>query len=255
MKRLFFCVIIFSVFLIPDVFPFAVEPSRLEFSVPAGGKRSKSITIDNTRGDGPVHVKIYAQDVTILPDGTSDYLPAGSTEWSCTNWIKVVPSEIDVPLGKEKAVRVSVDTPQGIKGGRYAVLFFEQGGLPGPIKGVSVNLRVGILIGVKVPGTEIYKARLADLSFNKPRTVEVNVFNEGNVLIRPEGKIKVINARGKRVASIGLNTKKMGILPQNARKLEVALDDSLPAGKYTLKAEVDFGADYLLVGELPIDIE
>ena len=61
-------------------FSFSVEPARIELSVPAGKQRGKSVTINNSRSDAPVHIKVYAQDIVFLPDGTNNFQSPGTTE-------------------------------------------------------------------------------------------------------------------------------------------------------------------------------
>jgi hypothetical protein len=84
----------------------------------------------------------------------------------------------------------------------------------------------------------------------------VSIFNEGNILIRPKGRIKILDARGKKkLKQIDFNQRELGVLPKTLRKFYVELKEPLASGKYVLKAEIDYGTKYLLVGELPIDIE
>lgn len=255
MKKIFFCSLLITLSLIySDVFSFSIEPARVELTIPAGRQKGKTIMLDNSKGDTPLHIKIYLQDLNYLSDGTSDFLPPGSTEWSCADWVKVVPAEVDIPAGKIKNVRVSIEVPDGVKGGGYSTLFFEAG-MPGPNKGIGINFRMGVMVLVTVQGTEVYQAKLSDFVFNKPEDIEVSIFNQGNVLVRPNGEVKFINSKGKRVKSLDLNPRKLGILPSTVRKFGVKLDSKLPAGKYTLKTEIDFGQDYLLVGELLTDFD
>jgi len=255
MRKIFFCsLLVILSFIYSDVFAFSIEPARVELTIPAGRQKGKTIMLDNSQGDTPLHIKIYPQDLNYLPDGTSDFLPAGSTEWSCSEWIKVVPDEIDVPAGKIKNVRVSIEVPKGVDGGRYSTLFFEAG-MPSSSKGIGINFRMGVMVLVTVRGTEVYQAKLSDFVFNKPEDIEVSIFNESNVLVRPNGEVKFINSKGKRVKSLDLNPNKLGILPSTVRKFAVKLDSKLPAGKYTLKTEIDFGQDFLLVGELLTDLD
>lgn len=254
MKKILFWLFVFLIFSFQDAFSFSIEPARIELVIPAGRQKGKTILIDNSKADTPLHVRIYPQDIADLPDGTHDFLPIGSTDWSCSSWIKVVPEELDIPAGKAKSVRVSVEIPLSVRGGRYSTLFFEAG-LPGQSKGIGVNLRIGAMVLVTVPGTENFKARLSNISFTPPRDIEVSIFNEGNVLLRPAGKIKILAAKGKRIKSLDFNPQKLSILPGSLRKFNLQLGEALPKGVYTLRAEIDFGEEYLLVGELPVNLE
>ena len=237
-------------------FSFSLEPARVELSVPTGKRRGKAVLINNSRSDTPIHLKVYVQDVIYLPDGTNDYVPPGSTDWSCASWLSITPTELDVPAGKTAEVRISATAPEGAQGGHYAIIFFETGALPSDQPGVGVNFRLGALTEVTVPGTEQRQARIAKLSLAKPRRLLVDLFNEGNVLIRPKGKIKVFDQRGKRVGQIDFNAERLGVLPKTLRSYQASLQRlSLSRGAYRIQAEIDYGTKYLLVGELPLSVE
>ena len=234
-------------------FSFSVEPSRIELEVPAGKQRGKTVRVDNSKSDQPLHIKIYAQDVIFLPDGTSEFPASGSTSWSCTQWVTVVPQEVDIPAGKIREVRVSVTAPEEAKGGYYAMVFFESS--PSYLeKGVGINFRIGAFTQVTIPNTQVYQAKLADLSMGAQRGLQLALFNEGNVLIRPKGRVKVLNARREKVAHVEFNPQRLGVLPKTARMFHTTMGN-LAAGDYHLRAEIDYGSRYLLVGELDVHLE
>jgi len=236
-----------------EALAFGVEPSRIELSIAGGKQKGATVTISNLRSPEPLHIRIYAQDIMFLPDGTNDYLPVGSTDWSCSRWIKVVPEELDIPAGGTVNVRVSIAVPEEAKGGYYSMLFFETGGFSP--EGLSINFRIGALVDISVLNTEVRQAKIENISFVKPDQFVVDVFNEGNVLVRPGGKIKILDARGKRIKQVSFNSSRVGVLPKTLRKFTVDLEQPLSRGKYTAKAEIDYGTKYLLVGELPIEVE
>lgn len=227
-------------------FSFSVEPSRIELSIPPGKQRGKSVRINN-RSEKPIHIRTYTQDVIFLPDGTSDFPDPGSTAWSAAKWVKVVPAEFDLPPGGMQEARVTVQLPEQASGGYYAMVFFET--LPSYAeKGLGINFRIGALTQVTVPDTEAYQAKLANLTVPSPSSAIVELFNEGNVLIRPKGKIKLLDAREKRVAQLEFNPQRLGVLPTSLRQFSVELP-ALPPGTYRLRAEIDYGTRYLLIGE------
>ena len=237
-------------------FSFSLEPARIELSVPVGKRRGKVVLVNNTRAEQSLHVKIYVQDVVYLPDGTNDYVPPGSTEWSCASWLSITPTELDVSAGKSAEVRVSAVAPEGAQGGHYAIVFFETSPTYTEQQGVGVNFRLGALTEVVVPKTEQHQATLAKMSLTKPREVGVDIFNEGNVLVRPKGKVKIFDQHGKRVGQVDFNPQRLGVLPKTLRSFQVPLDRvSLSRGTYRVKAEIDYGTKYLLVGELPFSVE
>ena len=230
-------------------FDFSIEPARVELAVPAGKRRGKTVVINNSKSDHATHLTVYVRDVLYLPDGTHDFPPPGSTEWSCASWLQATPTELDVPAGQMGEVRISALAPADAVGGHYAIVFFETA--PAYEQGsIGVNFRVGALVEVLVPGTEVQAAKLANLSFLPPKMIQADVFNEGNALIRPKGKIKIFDGANQRVAQITFNPNRLGVLPKTLRTFPTTLETPLTSGTYRVRAELDYGTKQLLVGEL-----
>ena len=238
--------------LVPEgvawAFGFSVEPTRAELSVPAGKRRGQTLTVRNAKPDEAIHLKIYARDVLYMPEGKIEFPPAGSTDWSCASWIQIAPAELDVPAGASRDVRISVTAPPDATGGRYAMVFFETGASYAA-EGIGVNFRVGALIETVIRGTEERQAQLKELVVTSPADVEVSLFNDGNILVRPTGQIKVFDAGGKKIAQTLFNPTMLGVFPQTLRKITTKLEPPLSPGPYRLRVEVDYGVPTLLVGE------
>ena len=229
-------------------FGFSVEPTRAELSVPAGQRRGQTLTVKNSKPDEAIHLRVYVRDVLYLPEGKIEFPPPGSTEWSCANWIQLVPEELDLPPGASRDVRVSVVAPPDATGGRYAMVFFESGASYAT-EGIGVNFRVGALIETVIRGTEQRQLELKDLGVASPSEVEASFFNDGNILVRPTGQIKIFDTSGKKVAQASFNSNKLGVFPKTLRKIVTKFDPPLPSGLYRLRVEVDYGVPMLLVGE------
>lgn len=245
----------YGLLLYRNAFAFSVDPARIELEIAAGRQKGVMVSIDNRESQEPLHIKIYPQDIVYQPNGEYEYPAAGTTAWSCANWIKVTPSEIDIPAGKKASVRVSVTVPGGIKGGYYSMLFFESG-TSYTAQGLGINFRIGALVGVSVANTQERMAELADFSFKAPNEIEVDIRNKGNVLIRPKGKIKIQDVSGKAKAKqVDFNLHAQSILPNTSRKFSIELDQPLLKGSYKIRAEIDYGTKKLLIGELPVDLK
>ncbi len=230
-------------------FGFSVEPARVQISVPAGKRRGQTLTVRNDRPDEAIHFTVYVRDVIHLPDGTHDYPPPGSTEWSGASWIQVVPTELEVPAGGSRDVRVSVLAPPDAAGGHYAVVFFEAGPSYAGQEGISVNFRVGAIVEAVVRGTERVAAQLQDVAFSEPSAIRAEVFNGGNVLIRPAGSVRVFGVDGQKVRQVPFNPSLLGVLPRTLRSISSPIAEPLPPGRYRARVELDYGASTLLVGE------
>jgi hypothetical protein len=235
-------------------FTFSVDPPRAELVIPPGKRRGKTITINNTKADQPSHLVTYVTDVIFLPDGTHDFPPAGSTEWSAAKWIQVSPTELDVPAGKSAEVRISASVPEDAKGGYYAMVFFES--MPSYTQpGIGVNFRIGALVDITVPGTAVLQAKLANLAVSPPQSILIDIYNEGNVLIRPKGRLKIFDPSGGKVSQEDFNPDRLGVLPRTLRRFTHKLKTPLTRGTYRLRAELDYGARQILLGELPLVVQ
>ena len=120
--------------------------------------------------------------------------------------------------------------------------------------GIGVNFRIGAVVEAVVPGTQRYDMRMTNLTFEPAKGAHVSLFNEGNLLVRPKGALKIFDASGRKVHQQPFNRAALGVLPKSARMLTQPIDAALAPGRYRVTAEVDYGARTLIVGELPIDI-
>jgi hypothetical protein len=234
-------------------FGFSVEPSRIELVVPAGKRRGQSVIVKNGRSE-PLHLTTYVRDIIYLPDGTSDFPPEGSTDWSCAAWVHVVPNELEIPANSSQEVRVSVIAPSEAEGGKYAMLFFETGPSYASGDGIGVNFRIGALVQAVIPGTERYEASMKNLTVTPPSEIRTDIFNNGNLLLRPKGQIKIFEVGGKKVRQLSFNPNLLGVLPSTLRSFSTTLEEPLPSGSFRVKIEVDYGAKNILVGERSFDI-
>lgn len=237
-------------------FGFSVEPARVQVSVPPGKRRGQTLTVRNAKADAAVHLTAYVRDVIYKPDGSLEFPPPKSTEWSCADWIQVIPSELEIPPKSSREVRVSISAPSDAQGGRYAVIFFETGPSLAEKDSITVSFRVGAVVETIVRGTERIGASLKGMAFvAEPQAIRVDVFNDGNVLVRPRGQVRVFDANGKRLRQVELNSQQLGVLPRTLRSFSTELKEPLPAGLYRVRAEVDYGVRTVLVGEHAFEVK
>jgi len=255
---------IFTAFLIiVSFFPAAahamkmnIDPARVEVTMKPGEDTTGSIIVLNYDEEKPVRVKAYIQDLVYLPDGSNDFLKLGSTPWSLNDWIRIGPTEFDIPPGKQETVRYMISMPKGATGGRYGMIFFETVPAPSEIKrvGASINFRLGSVVLVTAEGTAAVNAKLKGLSVKPPEKggpVEISwtVYNDSNILVRPIGSVKIIDAGKKEVATIDANKLKEGVFPKTARTFSSQYKETLPKGLYHVQIVLDYGGEALLGGQ------
>lgn len=239
-----------------------IDPARVEITAKPGEEKSGVVTVLNYDESTPVRIKAYVQDLVYLPDGSNDFLKPGSTPWSMGEWIKIGPTEFNIPPGKQEQVRYLISVPKDAKGGRYGIIFFETVPTPSEAKGAgaTVNVRLGSIILVTVDGTSVIKAKLTTMytgTTDKGFEISWTVYNNSNILIRPFGTIKIIDSAKKEVATIDANKEKSGILPQTNRKFTVLYKDiaKLPKGDYYAQVVLNYGGQALLGGQTKFRID
>ncbi|NQT46188.1 MAG: hypothetical protein HQ593_01755 [Candidatus Omnitrophica bacterium] len=244
-----------------------IDPPRVSLSVAPGKQKSSYITVSNMGSDQPMYVRAYLEDVVYLPDGTNEFLPIGSTPWSCGEWAQLRPAEFEIPPNREESVKITVKVPEGIEGGRYAVVFFETTGPTAkPKEGgtANISLRLGSILSVIVPGTEVYDAKLINFGVSLEEAeeegkdiykVSCTIFNQGNVLIRPKGSVKIIDSAEVKVAEISVNADQSGILPRTSQNFLVDIDRELAGGDYTAQVIIDYGGEELIAGQTSFSVK
>ena len=244
-----------------------IDPPRISLSIAPGKQKSSYVTVSNMGSDKPMYVRAYLEDVVYLPDGTNEFLPIGSTPWSCGEWVQLRPTEFEIPPNREESVKITVKAPEGVEGGRYAIVFFETTGPTARSKeGGTANicLRLGSILSVVIPRTEIYDAKLINFGVNLENPedekkdiykISCTIFNQSNVLIRPKGSVKIIDSADIKVAEISLNNDQSGILPRTSRNFLVDIDRELAGGDYTAQVIVDYGGEELIAGQTSFSVE
>jgi hypothetical protein len=240
-----------------------IDPPRAEITVKPGEEKSGFIVVQNKDEVGSTHVKAYAEDVVYLPDGSNDFLPLNSTPWSLGDSIKIGPTEFDIPAGKQVMVRYVVSLPKDAKGGRYGVIFFEAGVPPAEVVkiGANINLRIGTMLLVTAQNTAIFKAKIKELGVTpaeekgKPLTIACVIYNEGNVIARPSGSVKIIDAAKALVAEVPMNKEKGGVMPDTARTYYAECKELLKKGVYHAQVVLDYGGSSLLGGQTKFEIK
>ncbi len=262
MKKPVFLITILIFLCLTDYCAYAfrmnIDPPRLEISVESGQEKGGYITVTNYDEENTIHVKVYINDLVYLPDGSNDFLPEGTTPWTVADWLKIGPTEFDLPPAEQVKVRYVVEVPEGVRGGRYGVAFFEVSPSLRELKGrtsAAINVRLGSIFLITVQGTEEYRAGIQDVRVGKPDRdgafeIYCTVRNGGNVLIRPNGPVKIIDSSKTEIAELMLNGTKSGVLPGTSREFSVKYDGTkLASGKYIVQVVLDYGGEDYLGGQ------
>lgn len=251
-KRLFFLIGLALAFLFCSQAAFAIEVVRIDkakirLSIPVGQKKVGVITVENPSAE-PKTVKVYLEDwIYVSPfDGSKEFRPAGSTGFSCADWITISPSELTLaPFAKQK-INYTVNVPSGVEGGHYAILFFE--GLLGRPEsegvGVSVAVRMGTIFYIEAAGSVKKDVSMSGFSLKKeseksPLKIELGLKNQGNVDVTAGGNFNLIDKKGMVFARGEFSN--VYTLPGDSAVLSASWSLPVPKGVYDLILTLDLG--------------
>lgn len=172
---------------------------------------------------------------------------------SCSSWIALFDSVIQLQPGERREVAFSVATPAMYEGSYWSALFvesqpqiIEQGGT----RVLSIP-RTAIKVFVTAPGTEVLSAAITGVSVlgTNPFALTGTVDNTGNVELALSGQLEVIDRTGSLVRQTAIGEFK--VLPGATRTLsfvESADVAVLASGIYQATLRLDYGGESPVVG-------
>ena len=221
--------------------------------------REFRLTLD---GDQPrTRFTAHMQDWWRSEDGAqSFYANPGTLKQSCGRWVALNPVEAVVEAGSTMITRLTVSVPVEAKpGGYWCVLTVDQ--LPDPLAasdGVGIRFMASVSIGVFVYVGELN--RIAEITAVEVRddAVAVQLRNDGNTPLAIEGRFEFVKP-GETAPTAVITLGRETLLTEPIRtgwfsaKLPPAA--SLPAGRYLVRAIVDYGVGHYIGTQREIDIE
>jgi hypothetical protein len=176
-----------------------------------------------------------------------------SIDRSCSSWISLSDSGIQLEPGEQREIDFAITTPSTYEGSYWSALFvesqpqiIEQGGT----RVLSIP-RTAIKVFVTAPGTETVAAAITSVSVlaAAPLAVSGRVENRGNVELALSGALEIIDRSGTIVRQLAVEEFK--VLPGAARVLsivETADAAALPVGIYQATLRLEYGGEGPIVG-------
>lgn len=207
----------------------SISPLKFELNVAPASETSGTVKITNDTGKA---ITLYTsrEDFVAGDDsGTPTFVKPqnqGSDVFSLANWITIEDKNLTLAQGETREVRFTVKVPGNAEpGGHYGAIFFA----PAADKGqVAVIQRLGALVLVDVPGEAKVSANLekfeigtssgtkfdAKTEFSTfPIAFSTRLKNDGNVHVKPTGKIELVDESGEVLKNVG---KESIVSPQGA---------------------------------------
>ena len=250
MKKIIFTLISLFIFAQNTVWAdVMVETGKIKLAVTPGETIVDTIPVHNTT-DKPLEIRVYWQDFRYTKpyNGSKEFLPAGSIDTSCSNWVNFKPKRFRLPPFGRMDVDYSVNVPENAEGGYYGVLFFESGADKVKGTGLSIVTRIGTLFFLETVDRD-KTAKIADL-----KTIEGGIegtfTNAGNVNLLPKGTFYLLDKQGIVVERGEVPI--FYIPPQAKNNFEIKFSEDLTPGEYSCIITFDLEDSYSVVSEIDI---
>jgi len=246
----------------------AVSPLKQEISLKPGeeGKVSLALAFNNRLPtDGPEKMTLAVMDVLATEEGSLVFGEPGLSKVSASKWVTLGAGEVTLDPGESRALECRIAVPETAAPGEYYAAVMVTLARPGVTeKGVAVQYRIASGIFVTVLGRTFPKeARIARCELIWPQAgaahpatqpdapagdapppivpaVQVMLENTGQARFDGSGKVTVLDEQRRIVLVSPMATRRPCIFAGDSRLFETPLAKALPAGKYTLRVEMDY---------------
>jgi P pilus assembly chaperone PapD len=244
---------------------FEVAPVRVTFNAAPGESQSRTVTIKNHSSRRET-ITLRMFDFLVQRDGRMENLPAGSTRNSIATWVTLNPSFMELEPNESRTIQVNLQAPNDDFASKWGILSFvttaEQTVFSADRElqaGVSVAGRIDIYLmynpATSEPG-RIDISNLQEIESSNPeeRRFSVNLENPGERVTI--GRIfliasNMLTGEEKRFRTIEVTT-----YPQTSRTVELTMPNTLPPGKYSVAAILDYSGSTSLKGaQILMDVE
>lgn len=222
-----------------------ISPLRIELKASPGKTVIRTVTVGNS-GSGSVSIVTSAEDFVAGGEGGKPrFVPAGESSWSMSGWVKATPDGFVLQPQEKKKVEVSIRVPKNAEpGGHYAAVLFSSA--PSVGQQTAIVAKLGSLILLKVAGKIVEKGRITSLAAPRlvergPINLELRFRNEGNVHLKPEGKLKVWGLWGPRTAELSVGGQ--NVLPRSTRLFSTKWAKVPSFGVFFARGRLAYGED------------
>jgi hypothetical protein len=247
-----------------------VSPSHVEFNVDLGKTAVKKITITNYTGKIQKFTVKY-NDFDISINGKSTFMDPGSSKYSMSKILSIVPTFVELAPGKSSEISITVQVPFNpeAKKAAWGVILIEQAEEkkvldPGNTSGETIAFGItptfafGVWIYQNPPNVEVMNVDINKFTYQKTtenvRLLTLSVENEGDGIAFCKAYAELTNIETGKQLSLG--GKNYTILPGYQRIFIFEVPADIMKGKYSAVGVIDYGSDEEIVAaELDVTIE
>ncbi len=243
---------------------FLVSPVRSELTIEPGKNETVKLSLENAT-NSPTVARPIVNDFEPSKDesGQPKILLDENVTAAGNSFKSLVGNLQPISLGpkEKKEISVKIAVPGNASAGGYygAVRFVSE--QEGTDKNVALSASVGTIFLIRVPGNLTEKLDLVQFTAAKNgsngrffinsgnMSVITRLKNNGNIHVKPYGKVTITNRSGKIVETYEFNSTdpRANVLPNSTRKFEDKLKNQKWLGKYTVTANYGYGSGGSLI--------
>jgi hypothetical protein len=215
--------------------------SYFDVTVAAGASATLKAIVANT-GDNDLELRTYAINASTKEGG--GFLPAdyGTPPNDVTSWLNYPEQSLDIPTGKGIEQSITVHVPDGTKPGQYIAAIAAENADPSAIgesKNFTQQVRYVIPISITIPGDVTTGFNVGEISVGAEEAVflvHVNLENTGDVRVRPEGTVDILDMDGDLLISFPV--KMQSIYAHDETRLTLGTSEAIAEGPYQIKVHL-----------------
>lgn len=227
---------------------FSVSPPVFEFTANPGDILQNVVKVENLTGED-ITVELDKKDFVAIGDEGQVELIDDSGDYSLSSWIQFSEDSRTIASKKQALIPFKIIVPENASPGGHFVSLIIRSNNAGSIdsSGATLSQEIGSLVLLRVSGEAEESLKISSFSTDKsfyeyaPIDFEIVMQNDGNVHLKPIGKITINNIFGQKVDEIEVTSK--NVLPEASRKLDAKWDPGFLFGKYTATTSLVYGLD------------
>lgn len=229
---------------------FVISPTKVELEIKPGESAEREIAVANRTGS-TITIEFSMEDFegSTDPSQATVFFGDEDSSWGARKWLEPELASIVLKQGETVTFRTKINVPKSAEpGGHYAALFAFSTYETEDEAGTAINItsRVGTLFLIKVAGSVVEQGNLSKpeiSTFSEYGPIDIGLIfsNEGNIHLKPSGRVIITNILGQSVAEIPVP--EWVVLPESSRRNIIKWDSHYLFGRYTARAEIGYTSD------------
>ena len=217
---------------LPAVAQLGVSPVFLEAQAERG--RAQGVITFRNSTDSPIRARVYSEPFTYHQDG---FATLSESPEDLSPYLQLSPREAVIAPGGTQRVRLLGLFPPSLPAGEYrAVIFAEElADSTQPAGNVMIRARIGTTVYMRQG--ELSAELLGVDAMPRDQAIDLLVENQGTATARAEVRWQ-LDHEGSAMAIVSGEVEPYTIVAQKDRRIGIALPDTLPSGRYTLRGEL-----------------